>query len=151
MEDRAHLERRFDAVMLDIYHEAAMLGYRPTRFLEMVQTHGGIETAHRLLATAKVQDGLGELFLLNRLDLTVEHHVLLPEFAPLFQRRGTADGPSKTRDLGAAGGCDMTDPRGHDARTNLEVSRPVPEGRMTSAPVASFDRSSSRQSEALQT
>lgn len=84
MDDSAHLERRFDAAMLDIYHGAARLGYRPTRFLEMVQVHGGVETAHRLLATDKVQDGLGELFLLGRLDLTVEHHVLLPEFAPLF-------------------------------------------------------------------
>lgn len=84
MEDRAHIERRFDAAMLDIYHSAARLGYRPARFLEMVQVHGGVETAHRLLASDTVQDGLGELFLLNRLDLTVEHHVLLPEYAPLF-------------------------------------------------------------------
>lgn len=84
MEDRAHLERRFDAAMLDIYHVAARLGYRPTRFLEMVQVHGGVETAHRLLATEKVQDGLGELFLLKRLDLTVENHVLLREYTPLF-------------------------------------------------------------------
>ena len=84
MDDSGPLERRFDAAMLDIYHGAARLGYRPTRFLEMVQTHGGVATAHRLLATDNVQDGLGELFLLGRLDLTVEHHVLLPEFAPLF-------------------------------------------------------------------
>lgn len=92
MDDSAGLERRFDAAMLDIYHGAAKLGYRPTRFLEMVQTYGGVETAHRLLATEKVQDGLGELFLLGRLDLTVEHHVLLREYAALFsdEERRTA-------------------------------------------------------------
>ncbi len=84
------LERTFDAAMLDIYQGAARLGYRPTRFLEMVQVYGGVETAHRLLATDKVQDGLGELFLLGRLDLTVEHRVLWPEFAPLFSDRGRA-------------------------------------------------------------
>jgi hypothetical protein len=84
MDDLGGLERRFDAAMRSIYDEAARLGYRPTRFLEMVQTYGGVETAHRLLATEKVQVGLGQLFLLGRLDLTVEHHVLLPEFAPLF-------------------------------------------------------------------
>ena len=84
MADFGLLERRFDAAMRNIYDEAACLGYRPTRFLEMVQVHGGVETAHRLLATDKIQDGLGELFLLGRLDLTVEQHVLLPEFAPLF-------------------------------------------------------------------
>ena len=84
MDDARLLERRFDAAMLDIYHGAARLGDRPTCFLEMVQVHGGVETAHRLLATEKVQDGLGEPFLLGRLDLTVEHHVLLPEYAVLF-------------------------------------------------------------------
>lgn len=91
MDDRAALERRFDAAMLDIYHGASRLGYRPTRFLEMVQVHGGVETAHRLLATEKVQDGLGELFLLGRLDLTVERHVLLPEYELLF-----SDGERRT-------------------------------------------------------
>lgn len=84
MADSTGIERRFDAAMLEIYHGAARLGYRPTRFLGMVQVYGGVETAHRLLATEKVQDGLGELFLLGRLDLTVEHHVLLPEYARLF-------------------------------------------------------------------
>lgn len=78
------LERRFDAAMLEIYHSAARLGYRPTRFLEMVREHGGLATAHQLLAADKIHDGLAELFLLGRLDLAVEHHVLLPEFAPLF-------------------------------------------------------------------
>ncbi len=58
MDDSAALGRRFDAAMLDIYHGAARLGYRPTRFLEMVQVYGGVETAHRLLATEKIQDGL---------------------------------------------------------------------------------------------
>ena len=78
------LERRFDATMRDIYDSAALLGYRPTRLLDMVLERSGVATAHRLLAADKIQDGLAELFLLGRLDLTVEHHVLLPEFAPLF-------------------------------------------------------------------
>ena len=78
------LERRFDAAMRDIYNSAALLGYRPTRFLEMVHQHGGVATAHQLLAADKIQAGLAELFLLGRLDLTVEHHVLLPEYEPLF-------------------------------------------------------------------
>jgi hypothetical protein len=48
VDDLDRVGRRFDAAMLDIYHGAARLGYRPTRFLEMVQVHGGVETAHRL-------------------------------------------------------------------------------------------------------
>ncbi len=51
MDDSRGLEQHFDAPMLDVYYGAARLGYRPTRFLEMVQVHGGVETAHRLLAT----------------------------------------------------------------------------------------------------
>jgi hypothetical protein len=79
----AGLERRFDSAMLDIYHQASRLGYRPTRFLEMVREYGGVGAAHRLLADNKVHNGFAELFLLGRLDLTVEHHVLLAEFETL--------------------------------------------------------------------
>jgi hypothetical protein len=78
------LERQFDAAMRNIFDEAALLGYRPTEFLRMVVEHGGVETAHRLLASDKVQDGFARLFLLRRLDLTVEHHVLLPDYRSLF-------------------------------------------------------------------
>jgi hypothetical protein len=76
VEDLGQLERRFDSAMMDIYHAAARLGYRPTRFLEMVREEGGLATAHRLLAADKIHDGLAQLYLLGRLDLTVEHHVL---------------------------------------------------------------------------
>lgn len=83
-ESRVLLERRFDAAMDQIYVAARQLGYRPTRFLEMIREHGGVATAHRLLAADKIHHGLAELYLLGRLDLTVEHHVLQPEFGPLF-------------------------------------------------------------------
>jgi hypothetical protein len=84
VDEGASLERRFDAAMIDIYHEAARLGYRPTRFLEMVRQDGGLATAHQLLAADKVHDGFAELFLLGRPGLTVEHHVLRAEYSPLF-------------------------------------------------------------------
>ncbi len=86
------LERRFDAAMLDIYHEASRLGYRPTRFLEMVREHGGVEAAHLLLANREAQSGLTELWLLGRPDFSMEHLVLSDEFALLFsdEERRTA-------------------------------------------------------------
>ncbi len=84
MADDTDAARRFDAAMRAIYDGAARLGYRPTRFVEMVGEYGGVETAHRLLATDKIQDGLAQLFLLGRLDLTVENHVLRPEYRLLF-------------------------------------------------------------------
>lgn len=78
------LKWKFGAAMIDVYHEAARLGNRPTRFSKMVRDLGGVETVHRLLAADKIHDGLAEVSLLGRLDLTVEHDVLWPESAPLF-------------------------------------------------------------------
>lgn len=92
MTDSGQLERRFDAAMLYIYHEASRLGYRPTRFLEMVREHGGVEAAHLLLANPEAQPGLTELWLLGRPDLSMEHLVLSDGFASLFsdEERRTA-------------------------------------------------------------
>jgi hypothetical protein len=70
--------------MLDIYRQASRLGYRPTRFREMLGEHGDVGTAHHLLAANKIHDGFAELLLLGRPDLTVEHHVLQPGYAELF-------------------------------------------------------------------
>lgn len=78
------LDRRFDAAMLNIYHEASRLGYRPTRFLEMVREHGGVEAARLLLANPEAQSGLTELWLLGRPDLSMEHLVTSEGFASLF-------------------------------------------------------------------
>ena len=76
MDDLGGLERRFDAAMRNIYDEASRLGYRPTRFLEIVSEHGGVSTVHRRLAADRIHDGLAEVFLLGRTDLTVEHHAI---------------------------------------------------------------------------
>ena len=84
MDAETRRERRFHAAMEDIYHQAARLGYRPTRFLQMVQAHGGVQAAPLLLADPEVQSGLTDLWLLGRTDLSMESLVLTPEFAPLF-------------------------------------------------------------------
>jgi hypothetical protein len=44
VDDPADLKRRLDAAMLDIYHGAARLAYRPKRFLEMLPVLGGVGT-----------------------------------------------------------------------------------------------------------
>ena len=84
MDAQTRRERAFHAAMEDVYHQAGRLGYRPTRFPQMVRDHGGVEAAHLLLADAEVQSGLTDLWLLDRIDLSMEHLVLTPEFAPLF-------------------------------------------------------------------
>ena len=78
------LEAAFEHEMETTYHEAAKLGYRATYFLRMVREHGGVETAHRLLAASGSSEGLGRLWELGRLDISLEALVLKPEYASLF-------------------------------------------------------------------
>ena len=83
--DRAELERRFDAAMLEIYERAgAEVGYWATRYLQMLRRRGGLETARYLLRQEATSDGYAHLRDAGRLDLTVEAYSLRPEFQPLF-------------------------------------------------------------------
>ena len=84
MDTQTRRERDFDVAMKDIYPQAARLGYWPTGLRKMVHDHGGLEAAHLLLAAPEAQSGLTELWLLGRIDLSVEPLALTPEFAPLF-------------------------------------------------------------------
>lgn len=94
------LVRRFHQAMLDIYRQAKQeTGYTPTYFLQMVDEMGGLEAARRLLAKSDVSDGLTELYLRNRLDLTVEAHVIRPEFQPLFTPEELETAEQRLREL----------------------------------------------------
>ena len=91
--EMTRLESAFDVAMIGVYLEAASLGYRSTRSLEMVRRCGGVAIAREILAAERVHDGLAELFLMGRLDLTVEYQVLVPEYEALFSddERRTAE------------------------------------------------------------
>lgn len=79
------LEELFHAAMLDIYRQAnEQCHYNATRFLSMVVSRGGVETAKMLLATYVPSDGYVRLWELGRLDLTVEACVLQERYASLF-------------------------------------------------------------------
>lgn len=79
------LETRFHRAMVNIYQEAKRVcNYNATYFLRMITDYGGLEAAKRLLAKETVSDGLGTLKLCGRLDLSVEAHVIKPEFSFLF-------------------------------------------------------------------
>jgi hypothetical protein len=74
----AFLERAFDEAMLAIYTRARKeCNYNAHLYFDMLQRHGGLETARRLLLTNEdVQYGFTELWLMDRLNLTVEYLVL---------------------------------------------------------------------------
>ena len=88
------LEAEFDQAMVNIYHTAASLGYRPTYFLRMVSEHGGVIAAKRLLRAAEHQSGLTRLYELDRLDISAEALVLQERWKTLFtdEERQTARG-----------------------------------------------------------
>lgn len=78
------LELRFHQAMLNLYHAAVELGYRPTYFIQMVNELGGVGAARRLLSTDNIQAGLTRLWKMDRLDLSVEAHVLREPWKDLF-------------------------------------------------------------------
>lgn len=71
------LEKRFEQEMIDIYTTAKKeCGYNASRFLQMLGDKGGLDTVK--------QDGFTTLWEHRRLDLSVEAHVLKPEYEDLF-------------------------------------------------------------------
>ena len=87
MPDEGGLEQRFHQEMLGIYESARHLKppYYATRFLRMVNEHGGKGAADMLLATGEPSEGFTELFLRGRrLDLSVEYLVLRRPWRDMF-------------------------------------------------------------------
>jgi hypothetical protein len=86
--DQRLLRDQFGEAMLEIYKRAlAEANYHATRFLQMLNDHGGLETARILLHAPAVSEGYTALCLRNRLDLTVEAVIHNNEkWHPLFTR-----------------------------------------------------------------
>ncbi len=79
------LEQAFHGAMVQIYERArSEAGYNATRFLQMLSEQGGLATARHLLDASVVSDGFTALWERGRLDLSVETHVLSPQFSSLF-------------------------------------------------------------------
>lgn len=98
------LAAKFHAAMLETYQLAKTdCGYTATYFLQMVSEVGGVEAAHRLLASANPATGLTELWLCKRLDLSVEAQVLRPEFAPLFSEEERTVAQTRLAEYGHRG------------------------------------------------
>ncbi len=74
----------FNQAMRSIYDQAAALGYRPLRFLEMLQKLGGVATARELLRPGPPSEGLTKLFAMGKPELSVEALALDPQWQPLF-------------------------------------------------------------------
>lgn len=79
------LERKFHEDMINIYKVANKeLGYKPTRFLQLVSEKGGLKAAKILISKQGGTYGFEVLSEYNRLDLSVENYVLKAEYKELF-------------------------------------------------------------------
>jgi len=98
--NRAVLEREFEQELIETYKVAAKHGYHATYFLKMIGTHGGVETAKRLLADDQVQTGLFRLAELKILHISVENLVLERKYDELFLTSEKRAARERLRELG---------------------------------------------------
>jgi hypothetical protein len=80
------LEAEFTFALRGTYEAARARGYIATYFLQMLEEHGGVVTAKRLLAVSEPQTGLYRLCELNLLDDSMEAMVLQDRFGALFTK-----------------------------------------------------------------
>jgi hypothetical protein len=78
------IERKWHLTMVSIYEIAKQEVYDAKYFVRMLSEQGGKATALHLLWDDHTAEGFTTLWLHERLELTVEAHVLLREFASLF-------------------------------------------------------------------
>lgn len=79
------LEKKFNEDMQQIYIRAKKeLRYNATRFIQLVSEKGGLQAAKQLIAKDGGTYGFEVLWENKRLDLSVEAHVLQPEYQELF-------------------------------------------------------------------
>jgi len=58
--------------------------YVPTAWIQMIERHGAVEAARRLVVSSDIQSGFTELVERGRSDLTIEYAVLNPRWTTLF-------------------------------------------------------------------
>ena len=80
------LEKRFHDDMIQIYINAKKeINYTATRFFQLVSKKGGLQAAKQLINSDGNTYGFEVLWKNQRLDLSVERHVLKPEYRELFE------------------------------------------------------------------
>lgn len=79
------IEKKFNSDMKNIYWDAKReLNYTVSRFIQLVTEKGGLMAAKQLITKEGGTYGFTILYEMGRLDLSVEAHVLKPEYAELF-------------------------------------------------------------------
>lgn len=86
MTDIRSLEAQFDEDLRELLVNEREVGLKSSRTRQMVEEHGGVKTAHLLLEPDRQlpPDTFGYLRRIKRLDLTIEWHVVMEKYRPLF-------------------------------------------------------------------
>lgn len=95
-----NLEKDLTQVLKGTYEAARKRGYVATYFLQMLEEHGGAETAKRLLSKSEAQTGLFELWELGLLHESMEAVVLQEKFKSLFTDDELAEAHRRLEELG---------------------------------------------------
>jgi hypothetical protein len=80
----SELAREFHVAMHGIFEAAKERGYVATRFLQMLDKLGGVETAKQLLSGDAPQYGFVRLWEMGKPEASVEYLVTRPRFRTLF-------------------------------------------------------------------
>lgn len=95
------LEQEFDKHIREQHRIAKQAtGYKAPAFLQMINERGAVQAAHDLLVgKTKIHEGLTQLVLHNRLDLSLEANVIKPEWRSLFSDAEIQTAISRLRQL----------------------------------------------------
>ncbi len=94
------LENELTEELRGSYEAARKRGYVATYFLQMLEEHGGVETAKRLLRKSELQEGLHKLWELGLLQESMEAVVLQDKFKGLFTEGDLAEAHRRLEELG---------------------------------------------------
>ena len=97
----SHLKEAFHQNMIEVYDRALReCNYKASRFLQLVNEHGGLAAAQRLLASKKHPEGLTRLWEEKRLEISMEALVLSEPWCQLFSADELAVARRRLRELG---------------------------------------------------
>lgn len=93
------LESKLQEALQGTVKAAMARNYDPKIFKRMLAEHGGLETAHRLLASEEAQIGLIQLHKRGLLGKSMEAVVLQEQFKSLFMEEELAEARQRLEDL----------------------------------------------------
>lgn len=76
------------------------LKYNPTRYVQLISTHGAVKATKMLLASNNISYGFTELSINERLDLSCEATMLEEPFSALFTKEGIELSRKKLKERG---------------------------------------------------